>query len=116
MRRQVWIAYMAARIQAPQNKRAPLRTSDGGPAEGVKVIEAGLDMFRLLLPVLELVLRAVVLLEPHLSRGSPSATQLADPTSSTYGSHSVGGDDATGGIFFTTGAADPRDHAPPGAR
>jgi hypothetical protein len=30
----------------------------------------------------------------------PTATQLADPTSSTYGSHSVGGDDATGGIFF----------------
>lgn len=30
----------------------------------------------------------------------PTAAQLADPTSSTYGSHSVGGDDATGGIFF----------------
>jgi hypothetical protein len=30
----------------------------------------------------------------------PTAGQLADPTSSTYGSHSVGGDDATGGIFF----------------
>ncbi len=30
----------------------------------------------------------------------PTAAQLADPGSGTYGSHSVGGDDASGGIPF----------------
>lgn len=30
----------------------------------------------------------------------PTAAQLADPTAGTYGSHSVGGDDASGGIPF----------------
>lgn len=30
----------------------------------------------------------------------PTTAQLADPTSATYGSHSVGGNDPSGGVFF----------------